>query len=204
MRRFLLAALLGAMAQAEVVDRIAVIVGNRVVKDSDIDVDIRITAFLNRQRPAFTAAARRESAQRLIDQIFIRDEMTSGDYESAPVSEAQNLLADLKKTRFGTEAAYRAALESYAISEEDLKAHLVWQTTVLHFIELRFRPAVLVTEDDIAQYFEQHKQPGETLEQAHDRIEDTIAEQRVNRTLFDWLARRRAEAKIVYLEAALK
>lgn len=196
--------MLAATARAEIVDRIAVTIGNRIVKDSDIDTDVRITAFLNRQRVALTPAARRASAQRLIDQIFIRNEIEHGEFESAPVSEAVNLLASLKKSRYGSDAAYRQALASYGISEDDLKAHLVWQTTVLHFIELRFRPAVLVTDEEIAQYYEQHKAAGTTLESAHDQIEDTITEERVNQALFDWLARRRRDAKIVYLEEALK
>ena len=151
-----------------------------------------------------TAAARKESAQRLIDQVFIRNEIAAGEYESAPVSESQNLLASIKKSRYPTEAAYHTALSNYGIAEDDLKAQLVWQTTVLHFIELRFRPAVLVTEDEITAYFNQHKKAGETLEAAHDKLEDTIAEERVNTALFDWLARRRKATKVVYLEESLK
>lgn len=199
-------------ARGEIVDRIAIIAGNAIIKDSDIDTDIRITAFLNNRRPQFTPAARQASASRLLDQIFIRKEIEAGDYASAPVSEAQNLLASIRKSRYPTSAEFKAALASYEISEDDLKAHLEWQMTVLHFIDQRFRPGVLIAADDIQKYFEEHKaqlaasNPGKpvTVEALHDQIQQTLVGEAVNQLLFDWLNRRRAQARITYLEASLK
>lgn len=43
---------------AIILDRIAVIVGNRVIKTSDIDRDIRLTAFLNRAKAEFSRELR--------------------------------------------------------------------------------------------------------------------------------------------------
>ena len=50
-----------------VLDRIAVIVGNRVIKISDIDRDIRLTAFLNHAKAEFGRQTKKQSAERLID-----------------------------------------------------------------------------------------------------------------------------------------
>ncbi|MBV9613086.1 MAG: hypothetical protein JO091_11475, partial [Acidobacteriaceae bacterium] len=49
--RFQVALLLAcnALAPGVIIDRIAVVVGNSIVKDSDIDRDIRVTSFLNNQ-----------------------------------------------------------------------------------------------------------------------------------------------------------
>ena len=210
--RFIAALILLAAARAEIVDRIAIVVNKRIVKDSDIDLDLRVTAFLNNQPLAATPAARKDSAQRLVDQVFIREEITSGDYESAPVAEAQNLLASIKKSRFSNDIAYREALKKYGVSEDDLKEKLFWQMTVLHFIDLRFKPSVLVTDDEIKSYYDEHRaqlqaahggQPA-TLETLHDSIEETITGERVNKLLFDWLARRRKAAKIIYHEPELQ
>jgi hypothetical protein len=201
-----------SLAQAVVVDRVAVIVGgDGVVKDSDIAEDLRITAFLNNESLVSTPAARKAAANRLVDQKLIRREIESGDYPSGSVTEAQSLLADLK-TRYPDDAAYQKALVSREIDEEDLKARLLWQLTVLRFIDVRFRPAALVTDEELATYYGEHKQqlqsanPGKpaTLDALRPEIQDILAGERVNQLLEEWLDRRRQGTKIVYLEEALK
>lgn len=198
-------------AQAVIVDRVAIIVGNAIVKDSDIDEDLRVTAFLNGESLMFNQAARKKAASRLIDQALIRKEIQSGDYPSAPVAEAQNVLANLKK-RFPDQAVYKKALASHGIDEDEVKDRLLWQLTVLRFIDGRFRPAALVTDEDVEKYYNQHQQqlraanPGKpaTLDALRAQIQDTLTGERVNELLDEWLSRRRQDTKIVYLEEALK
>jgi hypothetical protein len=211
-KRFLSVFLLTAsIAGAVIVDRVAIIVGNRIVKESDITEDLKITAFLNQQNPMFNSAARRKAANRLVDQVLIRKEFESGDYPYGSVSEAQTLLADLKK-RYADEASYKRALASRTIDEPDLKTRLLWQLTVLRFIDARFRPAALVTTEEIEKYYNEHKpqlqaaNPGTlaTLDAFHPQIEDLLSGERVNQLLEDWLNRKREETRIVYLEDGLK
>jgi hypothetical protein len=62
-KRFLTVFLLTAsIAGAVIVDRVAVIVGNGIVKDSDITEDLKITAFLNEQNLVLTSAARKSGS----------------------------------------------------------------------------------------------------------------------------------------------
>ena len=44
-------AFFAALAQAVIIDRVAVSVGNRVITESDIVREIRVTAFLNGAEP---------------------------------------------------------------------------------------------------------------------------------------------------------
>jgi len=60
--------LLVAGLHAEIIDRIAVSVGNQAVTTSDIDREIRVTALLNRSQPDFSPAARRATADRMVEQ----------------------------------------------------------------------------------------------------------------------------------------
>jgi len=171
--------LAGALAHGTIVDRIAIVVDKKIVKDSDINEDLRITGFLNNEPPSFTPASRKQAASRLMDQSFLRDEVEQGDYPAASVAEAQDFLADLKKSRFANDAAYQRALASYGVSEEELKGRLLWQLTVLRFIDVRFRPGVV-------------------------EADEKAAGEQVNKLLYDWLDQRRKAAKIVYLEESLK
>lgn len=138
-----MAAWLAAGAWATVVDRIAVTVGNDVITETEVMEEMRVTALLNGDPLDFNVAERREAADRLVDQYLIRREMSIGNYPAPPDSEVNAMLREFKKQRFHDEAEYRAALERYGLTEEELKAHLKWQVAALRFTEQRFQAAGL-------------------------------------------------------------
>ena len=194
-----------SLAQAVIVDRIAIVAGKKIIKESDIVKDLRLTAFLNQEPVTYTAAARKKAASRLLDQQFIRDEIESGDYPKATVAEAQDTLDKLIKSRHRTTAAYKNALAAYGISEDDLKARLLWQLTVLRFIDARFRSATYVSDDEIRQYHDAHPQQfGADLTAARTRIEDLLIGERTDKAFYEWLDERRQATTIRYLEDTLK
>lgn len=129
-----------ALLRAEIVDRISIVVSSRAIKHSDILSDIRLTAFLNQEKPDYSLAEQKKAASRLIDQALIRRDMENGGYAGPDTSEAEKLLAQIKQ-RYRGDAALRQALASYGITEEELRQRLIWQTRVLQFIELRFGEA---------------------------------------------------------------
>jgi hypothetical protein len=132
------------MLSAEVVDRIAVAVGNRAIKESQIDREIRLTAFLNGATLDFSAPSKRKAADRLIDQTNIRAEMAKGSYAAPSEAEVSGVLTKIKRARFSKKGEFEQALQTYGITEQELKAHVAWQIQVLHFIDLRFLPAARV------------------------------------------------------------
>ena len=155
----------GALAaRAAIIDRIAVSVGNRVITETDLDREIRITAFLNGAKPDFNAANKRATAGRMVDQTLVRAEIEVSRYLFPTAGEIDTALKDLK-TRYPDEAAYRDALAQYAISEDDLKTMLLWQLTLVRFIDARFRPGIQIGDQEIRKYFDEHLRA--TLDQAH-------------------------------------
>jgi len=206
MGRSIAAILLSCMvARAVIVDRIAIVVGKNIIKDSDINYDLRLTSFLNQQPLAVTPAARKKAANRLLEQGFIRGELDAGHYPQATIEEAQDTLDGLIKSRYRTAAAYKNALATYGISEEDLEARLLWQLTVLHFIDIRFGSSVSISDDEIRQYYDGHKQQFVGgLSAAHSKIEELLSGERTNKAFYEWLDRQREEAAIRYLGDSLK
>jgi len=212
MRRLVaLSCLFGASAFAIIVDRIAVIVDKDLVKDSDIERTIRITSFLNREEPRFDAATRKATAQRLIDQALIRQQIRSGDYPVASEQEAANLLASTKHERYADTAQYQATLARYGITNPEVKEALLWQLTVLRFIDQRFRPAAVVTDQQIEDYYKAHLAELEaahpqqhSLDDLRPAIEDTLAGEQVNKLFEDWLKDARNEVHVDYREAELR
>jgi len=199
-----------SIAFPTIIDRIAVIVGNSIVKDSDIDRDLRVTAFLDGAALDLSKEARKKAAKRLIDQIFIRREIRLGDYSAATPEEASQQLDALKKQRFKTNAAFQNALARYGLTEGDLRAQFQWQLTVLRFIDARFKPAVLVSDQDIERYYRVHRaelareHPGKTsLHDLEDTVRDILTGDKVNRLFFSWLDEQRQGVKIEFREAGL-
>jgi len=130
--------LTGAGAQG-VIDRVAVVVGNQVITDTEVRTEVRLTQFLNGQPMDLSAAARRQAAERLVDQQLIRGEMEIGGYQAPAGSEADTLLRQFRQQNYPSDVAFRAVLEKYGLTEESVKRHLIWQVAALRFAEQRFR-----------------------------------------------------------------
>jgi hypothetical protein len=206
----LLLSLISCPAFSAIIDRIAVIVGNSPVKDSDIERNVRVTDFLNNEPVDLGKVSRKKAAKRLIDQVFLRREIRIGDYPAATLEEAGQQLDALKKARFKTNAAYLDALRRYRLTDADLRIEFQWQLTVLRFIDARFRPAVLVTDEEIERYYREHQaalarqHPGKaSLEDLRDNIRDTITGERVNKLFFSWLDEQQQNVKLQYREESL-
>ena len=206
----LLAQLLTASLGAAILDRIAVVVGRHAIKISDIQRDLRLTAFLNRQRLDLTPQAKRKAAERLIDQEIIRQEIVTGDYRRPPESEAGGVEKQLVKDRYGgSEASLRQALAPYGLSEEQLRAHLLWQLTVLQFIDQRFRPEVYVSDDEVRAYYEQHQEElrkqhpsNGSFEALQGQIRQVLEGEQINQRFTAWLEEARKRARIEYKQEA--
>ena len=212
MRRLMTIMLVSALlAWPVIIDRIAVVIGRSIIKDSDIDRDLRVTEFLNGDALDVGNAARKKAASRLIDQVFIRREIEVGDYPNATLQQADAQISQLERQKFRTPAAFEEALKRYGIAEIDLRTQLQWQLTILNFIDIRFKPAVLVTEEEIEKYYNQHaaalrrEHPGKSsLDEVREEIRNLIAGERENQEFFAWLEDQRKDTEIQYLEASLR
>lgn len=183
---------------AEIIDRIAVTVGKQVITESEINREIRLTAFLNGDQPQFTAEARRKAADRLVEQKLIRREQELSRYPAPHPAEAEPLLRKIE-ARYKTSADFSRALEQYGIAERDVREHLLWQLTLLRFVDARFRPGIQISDEEIRHYYEQHlKSSGTSLDQDRDKIEQALVEQRIDQELDQWLKRARERTKVEY------
>lgn len=213
MMRLLLVLIVATAAHGVVVlDRMAVIIGKHVIKASDIDWDLRVTALLNRQTLDFSPQAKRQSAERLIDQEIIRQEIVTGNYRRPPDSDAAALEAQLRRDQFGgSDVRMREALRRYGITEDQLRAQLLWQLTVLRFIDERFRPAVIVSDEEVRAYYDQHlaelrrQYPaGTSFEALEPKARSLLEGQRINESFAQWLEAARKRARIEYRQEAFQ
>lgn len=197
---------------ATIIDQIAIIARDTIIKDSDIERDIRVVDFLNQEKLTIDTAARKTAANRLIDQALIRRELDVGEYRTATDADAERLLEKTQNEQYHSPAVFQATLQKYGLTRDQLKQYLRWQLTVLRFIEDRFRPAVLITDDEVAQYYREHASEfrnqstgqSKTLDESQDDIRNRLTEERVNKQFDSWLTARRRSANVEYKEEALK
>jgi hypothetical protein len=194
---------------ADIIDRIAVSVGNQVITQTELDREMRVAAFLDRVKPNFSPAARRATADRMVEQKLIRRELETSRYPIPAASEVQPVLEKFKKENFADDAAFQSALASYGITEKDVLAGLLWQRTLLQFIDVRFRPGLDVSDEQIKDYFvkvvepaARAAHPGEpvSLEDYRDEIDRKLAGERVDKETDTWLKQARQRTEIVYHE----
>ena len=196
---------------AEIIDRIAVTVGDRVISEQQVLDEIRLAAFLNRESANVSSAARREAAERLVKQELIRQEMEETHYPLPEKSEA-DALENQVIASYGTKAAYVTALAASGLTREDVRNGLWWQLTTLRFIDYRFQPAVHVPPSAIDAYYNQQvekwKAKGQTnipsLEDSRDSIEKILAEELVDQALDHWLTEQKRRLNVRYREEAFQ
>ncbi len=200
------AACLGSNQAGVIIDRIAVVVNRHPIKASDIIRDLKLTAFLNREPVKLDPATRRSAADRLVDQDIIRNAIASGGYTRATDADADHLMAQIRRDRFGNSAArMRQELMRYGLTEDQLHAQLLWQLTVLRFIDQRFRGGILVDDDDVRNYYTQHRaQYRGTLESETKTIRDTLEGEQVNQQFETWLDDARKRASVEFKDDAFQ
>jgi len=195
----------GRISPAEIIDRIAVSVGSRVITTSDIDREIRITAFLNGTPPDFSKAGKEATADRLIEQKLIRQELESSNYQFPEAAEVEPILEKFKTDHYPGEAEYQNALKSYGISEPELKDALLWQRAVLLFINARFRPSVEVGDKEVEEALQKElaaaraAQPSQALDpnEIRSRVEEAITAKRLDDAMDKWLAEARRRTRVL-------
>ncbi len=196
---------------AEIIDRIVITVANQVITQSQVDEEIRVTAFLNREKVDLSADARKQAAGRLIEQALIKREMDLSRYPLPELGDTGESLESLK-AMYPSETAFQDALHSYAITADELTRRLWWQLTLLRFIDYRFRPGIQIPAADVQAYYRQQvseweqkgTKPIPTLEDSRDQIEEILTQKRIDQALEQWIKDTRSQVTINYLDPGLR
>jgi hypothetical protein len=179
--------MLAALCSAAVVDRIAIVIGKQVVTESEVLDDLRLTEFIDNEPLDLSPAARRTAAEHLVDQELIRQELELSGFTRPPASEADVLLRKFRQGRFHSLADYRAGLQKYGVTEDQLKRRLLWQLTAIRFTDFRFGTG----------------QP-EADSQSADRATADAPVSSVDQQMDAWLKQARADTKVTFKQEAFR
>lgn len=201
------------LLRAEVVDRLAAIVGTKIITTNDVSRQVRLTAFLNGAEPDYSVENRRKTAQMLVEQALIRREMTTTGLGGDLETNIDPQLLGLVQQRYPGDAVYKAALARYELTDADVKTQLLWQTQLVQFVDMRFRSPVAPVESELRDYYEttfvpewssrnQGKPPA--FEDVREEVEAQFGSERANNALDRWLGQTRTQTRIRLMPEAFK
>jgi hypothetical protein len=200
----LAAAALASTGLAEIIDRILAVVGRDIVTLSDVEREAQLEAFFRGAPPAPEHAGGAEGPaimERLIRQRLVRQEMEQTTFPPAEDGQVREWLA-----RMGPAGADPS---QYGLLAEDLYDYARRQIDIERFIDLRFRPGIQASPEEVEAYYERVLLPElqrrgiaerPTLEEAGPQIEQVLMEERLNVLVDQWLAEARAEAGVRLLQ----
>ena len=207
--RFILV-LFAFLVHAELLDRVAVTLGNQVITQAEIVTEVRMAAFLNGEPPRFNEKQKREAALRLIEQKLVLREMESGHYGEGSAEEAGAMLEKLENTRAKSNGEFDRELKAAGITRKQLQEHLLWGLRLASFIDLRFRPAVDVSRAEIESYYADKVLPDvktgkkPNLAEVRQQIRQTLSADRADKQMDAWLKDAETRAHIEFHKEAFQ
>ena len=204
---FVMLLLLAGSSPAQVVDRMVAVVNKHVILESELDQATRVE-YLLQAKPIdqLAPADRITTLERLIDRSLLEQQMVDpAILDPSP----EDLAAKIKEIREGLPGAgsderWKAVLGGYGLTQQDVEDQLTSEFRILRFIDLRFRGLVQVDKDAINAYYQDRFLPEvrkrnvaePKLSEVSDKIEQILAEQRIDGLLNNWLKTLRAQAHI--------
>jgi len=193
-----LAALLtGALARAELVDRIVAIIDREVVTLSEAEQASEIA----RARTGAAAAPLVSVVERLIESRLVEREVERFTGEPVSPELVDGALQEVR-ARFPSETAFREMLTRNGLSEEELRATLRRQIGVAEYLEQRFRPLTFVTEEQIEVYYRDELlaslegRPLPELSEVSESIRRVLEELAFNARVEEWIDGLKGRARI--------
>ena len=203
-------ALLAPITRAEIVDRIAAIVGNEAITLSQVRTQMNVVALLNQSESAGLEGGGRAALATLIDRRLAMQDLALTPFLLAPAEEVEGPLRALRGQTFAGGRDFPAALAHYGLTEDDCRAFFREQASFDRYVSFRFKTGQDVSPEAIEAFYRDEYSagqaargaPAEPLESVRSGIVDALAERQANRLLEQRIMELRALTRIEILAFA--
>jgi SurA N-terminal domain len=194
-------------AGAELIDRIVATVNGHIILLSDWEDSLRYEAFSSgRPLDRMTAVDRKSALDHLIDQELLREQLKDSDVLHPSSEEVAQRVAEIRKQfpEAETELGWRKLLDSYRLSEENLKRRVAAELDLMRLVDARLRPSVTVDFKSIESYYSEELLPqlrqsgGQNVPLADvtAKIKELLTQKKISQLLTAWLQDLRAGSEI--------
>ncbi len=190
-------------AAAEEIDRLVVAVNGVAITEGDLDLARNLNAIIFYGKAA-EAASRHEEIERQIDQELMRQELKN----FAISDETNKVDARMQSLReaYAPEGGLGELLRRTGMQESELISYIRLETSIMRFMDFRFRPFISVSPEEIQAYYKNRLMPQlqkagiglPALEQISGRIDSILREEKINEVLDQWIKEIRRNSRIEY------
>jgi hypothetical protein len=196
------------ISRAIEMDRLIAAVNGVAITEGDLDMARSLNAIIFFGKTQ-AAAGRTEEIERLIDQELMRQELKnfsmSGETESSVEARMQSL-----RDAYAAKGGLSALMKRLGLQESELISYIRLESSILRFVDFRFRPFVSVSADEIRDYYEKRLIPQlresgiavPLLDQVSAKIESIVKEEKINGVLDQWMKVIRRNSRIEYFDDA--
>lgn len=183
-------------------DHVVAIIGSNVLLQSDVEQEMHLSAL----EPLQILPGQNTpdlALRRLVDRTLILEQMKQQQQPTEmPTAEVNRSIAELKKQipacqqyDCGTQEGWDRFLQSNDLNQGLVVQRWSQRMAMLHFIDLRFRSGIRITQDQVATYYqntlvpalEKDNQKAPPLAEVSPRIQEILLEQQVSGLFQDWL-----------------
>ncbi len=193
-------------AGAEEIDRVVVAVNGKIIAESDLRLARNLnTLLLFGRNELDTSRSREDQISRLIDLELIRQ-----DLENFPLDAGEQNLIETRveelKSGYAEIGGIAPIMRRLGLQVDELHSYLRLQASIMRFVNLRFRPFVSLSQEEVQVYYrekllprlQEAKSPVPPLEQVSAAIEDILREEKVSSALDGWIKEIRSHSRIEY------
>jgi len=139
----------------------------------------------------------------LIEQWVVNNEAVSTQFPAAAESEVTREVTRIQG-QFANAQAYSQRLADLGLTPDDIKRMVAREIYLARYLDYKFRPAVQISDDDIAKYYKESLIPALTakgqsappLDQVTEQIRELLVQQGVNERAASWFDETKSRLKI--------
>ncbi len=201
-----------APSPGEEVDRLLAAVNGKVITEGDVQLARALYALFSLGKKEVTASPQ-EELNGLIELELVRQELESFPLErggQGPIqADVETKMSDLREA-YAEIGGMPSLLRRLGLKEDELVSYVRLRVLIDRFLDLRFRPFVTVSEEEVAAYYRGTLLPqlqkagvaAPPLAAVSSKIVQILTEDKVTREYTEWIKNIRSHSRIELFRAA--
>jgi hypothetical protein len=189
---------------SEEIDGLIVAVNGKVITEGDLGLAEKMNDLFLFSKSAFSRS-RTEAIGKLVDLELLRQELTNFSLTQEDESKIEGRIRSLRDAHAG-QGGWEIFLLQLGLQEQELRTYLRLESSILKFVDFRFRPFATVSAEEIKGYYEgkladQLKKASvelPPLSQVASKIEEILREEKINASFDQWIGSIYRNSRIEY------
>jgi peptidyl-prolyl cis-trans isomerase SurA len=190
--------------QGETIDRLIAAVNGKVITEGDLNLARKLNAVV---LPDINAKprSRKEEIDRLIDLELMKQELKNFSLTQEDESKIAARMQSLRAAH-AEKGGLPVILRNLGLQETELLSYVRLESSILRFVDFRFRPFVNVTEVEIKDYYgsrlipqlRESKLAVPELAEVSAKIDEILKEEKISAALEQWIGTIKRNSHIEY------